>query len=189
MEIQDFKSKWNGQPIELISAAETDVLANLDREKEERLDYIRTKVAAIGWNVSAVVPVASGTYNRVRHMVVIGENTVGNFVHESTAVRSFAEFKNDHAAMMETLQRRVDDSDYVMGAIRALGFDVREDTVVEKMTGAEIAAVTSYPETGVVPAFANTSAAVYISLHREDRNTRFVAVAGAGWYKVTFASR
>lgn len=78
MEIQDFKSKWNGQPIELISAAEADVLVNLDREKEERLDYIRTKVAAIGWNVSAVVPVASGTYNRVRHMVVIGENTVGN---------------------------------------------------------------------------------------------------------------
>ena len=189
MEIQDFKQKWNGQPIELISAAEADVLVNLDREKEERLDYIRTKVAAIGWNVSAVVPVASGTYNRVRHVVVIGENTVGNFVHESTEVRSFAEFKNDHAAMMETLQRRVDQSDYVMGAIRALGFDVREDTVVVKMTGAEIAAVTSYPETGVVPAFANTSAAVYISLDEKDRNTRFVAVAGAGWYKVTFASR
>lgn len=189
MEIQDFKSKWNGQPIELISAAEADVLVNLDREKEERLDYIRTKVAAIGWNVSAVVPVASGTYNRVRHMVVIGENTAGNFVYESTEVHSFAEFKNDHAAMMETLQRRVDQSDYVMGAIRALGFDVREDTVVEKMTGAEIAAVTSYPETGVVPAFANTAAAVYISLHEEDRNVRFVAVAGAGWYKVTFASR
>lgn len=189
MEIQDFKSKWNGQPIELISAAEADVLVNLDREKEERLDYIRTKVAAIGWNVSAVVPVASGAYNRVRHMVVIGEITAGNFVYENTDVRSFAEFKNDHAAMMETLQRRVDQSDYVMGAIRALGFDVREDTVVEKMTGAEIAAVTSYPETGVVPAFANTAAAVYISLHEEDRNVRFVAVAGAGWYKVTFASR
>lgn len=189
MEIQDFKQKWNGQPIELISAAEADVLVNLDREKEERLDYIRTKVAAIGWNVSAVVPVASGTYNRVCHMVVIGEITAGNFVYENTDVRSFAEFKNDHAAMMETLQRRVDQSDYVMGAIRALGFDVREDTVVEKMTGVEIAAVTSYPETGVVPAFANTAAAVYISLHEEDRNVRFVAVAGAGWYKVTFASR
>lgn len=189
MEIKDFKSKWNGQPIELISAAEADVLVNRDREKEERLDYIRTKVSAIGWNVSAVVPVASGTYNRVRHIVVIGKSTVGNFVYENTEVRSFAEFKNDHAAMIETLQRRVDQSDYVMGAIRALGFDVREDTVVEKMTGAEIAAVTSYPETGVVPAFANTAAAVYISLHEEDRNVRFVAVAGAGWYKVTFASR
>lgn len=189
MEIQDFKQKWNGQPIELISAAEAGVLVNLDREKEERLGYIRTKVAAIGWNVSAVVPVASGTYNRVRHVVVIGENTVGNFVHESTEVRSFAEFKNDHAAMMETLQRRVDQSDYVMGAIRSLGFDVRPDTTVEKMTATEIAAVTSYPETGVVPAFANTSAAVYISLDEKDRNTRFVAVAGAGWYKVTFASR
>ena len=57
------------------------------------------------------------------------------------------------------------------------------------MTATEIAAVASSPETGVVPAFANTSAVVYISLHPEDRNVRFVAVAGAGWYKVTFASR
>lgn len=189
MEIQDFKSKWNGRPIELISAAEADVLVNLDREKEERLDYIRTKVAAIGWNVSAVVPVASGTYNRVRHIVVIGENTVGNFVHESTEVRSFAEFKNDHAAMMETLQRRVDQSDYVMGAIRALGFDVREDTAVEKVSAVTMAAVKTRVGVELVPAFANTSAAVYISLDEKDRNTRFVAVAGAGWYKVTFASR
>lgn len=76
-----------------------------------------------------------------------------------------------------------------MGAIRSLGFDVRPDTTVEKMTAMEIAAVASFPETGVVPAFANTSAAVYISLSEKDRNVRFVAVAGAGWYKVTFADR
>ena len=57
------------------------------------------------------------------------------------------------------------------------------------MTATEIAAVASFPDTAVVPAFANTSAAVYISLDEKDRNTRFVAVAGAGWYKVTFASR
>lgn len=183
MEIQDFKSKWNGAPIELISAAEADVLVNLDREKKERLDYIRTKVAAIGWSVSAVVPVASGTYNRVRHMVVIGENTVGNFVYESTEAHSFAEFKHDHAAMMETLQRRVDQSDYVMGAIRSVGFDVREDTAVEKVSSAAVSAME------LVPAFANTSTAVYISICPEDRNVRFVAVAGAGWYKVTFASK
>lgn len=189
MEIQDFKQKWNGQPIELISAAEADVLANLDREKEERLVYLRTKVAAIGWNASQVVPVIDGMCNRVCWMVMIGDDVASKDVMTVTTPRRFAEFKHDHAAMMATLQRRVDQSDYVMGAIRALGFDVREDTVVEKMTGAEIAAVTFYPETGVVPAFANTSAAVYISLDEKDRNTRFVAVAGAGWYKVTFASK
>lgn len=43
--------------------------------------------------------------------------------------------------MMETLQRRVDQSDYVMGAIRALGFDVREDTAVEKVSAVTMAAV------------------------------------------------
>lgn len=188
MEIQDFKSKWNGQPIELITSAEADVLVNLDREKEERVAYLRTKVSAIGWYVSAVIPVADGAYGRTRSVVIIGENPNTTRL-EAIDARSFAEFKNDHAALIETLQRSVDQSDYVIGAIRSLGFDVREDTVVEKMTGAEIAAVTSYPETGVVPAFANTSAAVYISLHEEDRNVRFVAVAGAGWYKVTFASR
>jgi hypothetical protein len=121
-------------------------------------------------------------------VVIIGENPNTTRL-EAIDARSFAEFKNDHAALIETLQRSVDQSDYVIGAIRSLGFDVREDTVVEKMSGAEIAAVTSYPDTGVVPAFANTSAAVCISLHAEDRNVRFVAVAGAGWYKVMFANR
>ena len=40
-----------------------------------------------------------------------------------------------------------------------------------------------------VTAFANTSAVVYLPLRPEERNVRFVAVAGAGWYKVTFAKR
>lgn len=114
---------------------------------------------------------------------------VGKPVTTTAEVRSFGEFRRDFENMMYMLQTRVEASDYVMGAIRSLGFDVRPDTTVEKMTATEIAAVASSPETGVVPAFANTSAAVYISLSEKDRNVRFVAVAGAGWYKVTFADR
>lgn len=188
MEIQDFKSKWNGQPIELISGPEADVLVNLDREKEERVNYLVEKVTAIGWYVSAVIPVADGAYGRTRSVVMIGENPNTTRL-EAINARSFADFKNDHAAMMETLQRRVDDSDYVMGAIRSVGFDVREDTVVEKLSGVVVSAMASRMGVEFVPVFANTSTAVYISLHPEDRNVRFVAVAGAGWYKVTFANR
>ena len=40
MEIQDFKNRWNGQPIELISGAEADVLVNLDREREDRKSVV-----------------------------------------------------------------------------------------------------------------------------------------------------
>lgn len=189
MEIQEFKSRWNGQPIELISGAEAYVLVNLDRERDERVRYVTEKVTAIGWQASKVVPVADGMYDRVRNLVMIGDDVVGKSVTTTTTVRSFAEFRADYEAMMAELQRRVDDSDYVLGAIRSLGFDVREDTVVEKMTATEIAAVTSHPDTGVVPAFANTSAVVYLPLRPEERNVRFVAVAGAGWYKVTFAKR
>lgn len=189
MEIQEFKQRWNGQPIELISTEEACVLVNLQRELEERASYVAQKAETIGWQASKVVPVANGWADRTRNLMFVGDDVAGKSVTTTTEVRSFGEFRRDFENMMCMLQTRFEASDYVMGAIRSLGFDVREDTVVEKMTGAEIAAVTSYPETGVVPAFANTSAAVYISLDEKDRNTRFVAVAGAGWYKVTFASR
>lgn len=185
MEIQEFKQRWNGQPIELISTEEACVLVNLQRELEERALYVAQKVEAIGWQASKVVPVANGWGN----LMFVGDGVVGKPVTTNTEVRPFGEFKRDFENMMCMLQTRVEASDYVMGAIRALGFDVRPDTTVEKMTATEIAAVASSPETGVVPAFANTSAVVYISLHPEDRNVRFVGVAGAGWYKVTFADR
>lgn len=189
MEIQDFKNRWNGQPIELISGAEADALVNLDRERDERVRYVTEKVTTLGWQASKVIPVADCMYDRVRNLVMVGDDLVGKPVTTTTTVRSFGEFRRDFENMMCMLQTRVEASDYVMGAIRSLGFDVRPDTTVEKMTATEIAAVASSPETGVVPAFANTSAVVYISLHPEDRNVRFVAVAGAGWYKVTFADR
>lgn len=189
MEIQEFKQRWNGQPIELISNEEACVLVNLQRELEERASYVAQKAETIGWQASKVVPVANGWADRTRNLMFVGDSVVGNSVTTVTTPRSFSEFQRDFENMMSTLQARVEVSDYVMGAIRSLGFDVRPDTVVEKMTATEIAAVTSYPETGVVPAFANTSAAVYISLDERDRNVRFVAVAGAGWYKVTFAER
>lgn len=188
MEIQDFKQKWNGQPIELISGPEADVLVNLDRERDDRVRYVVEKVTAIGWHVSAVIPVADGAYGRTRSVVVIGENPNSTRL-EAVNARSFAEFRADHDAMMAELQRRVDDSDYVMGAIRSVGFDVREDTVVERLSSVVVSAMASRMGVEFVPVFANTSTAVYISLHREDRNVRFVAVAGAGWYKVTFANR
>jgi hypothetical protein len=188
MEIQEFKQRWNGQPIELISNEEACVLVNLPRELEERASYVAQKAEAIGWQASKVVPVANGWAERTRNLIFVGDDVVGKPV-TTTKVRSFSEFRRDFENMMSTLQARVEVSDYVMGAIRSLGFDVRPDTAVEKMTATEIAAVASSRETGVVPAFANTSAAVYISLDERDRNVRFVAVAGAGWYKVTFAER
>lgn len=49
MEIQEFKQRWNGQPIELISTEEACVLVNLQRELEERASYVAQKVEAIGW--------------------------------------------------------------------------------------------------------------------------------------------
>lgn len=189
MEIQEFKQRWNGQPIELISTEEACVLVNLQRELEERASYVAQKAETIGWQASKVVPVANGWAERTRNLMFVGDDVVGKPVTTTTEVRSFGEFRRDFENMMCMLQTRVEASDYVMGAIRSLGFDVRPDTTVEKMTAMEIAAVASFPETGVVPAFANTSAAVYISLSEKDRNVRFVAVAGAGWYKVTFADR
>mgnify|MGYP001042736648 FL=1 len=189
MEIQEFKQRWNGQPIELISNEEACVLVNLPRELEERASYVTQKAETIGWQASKVVSVANGWAEHTRNLIFVGDDVVGKPVTTTTKVRSFGEFRRDFENMMSTLQTRVEVSDYVMGAIRSLGFDVRPDTTVEKMTATEIAAVASSRETGVVPAFANTSAAVYISLDERDRNVRFVAVAGAGWYKVTFAER
>lgn len=189
MEIQDFKQKWNGQPIELISTEEACVLVNLPRELEERASYVAQKAAAIGWQASKVVPVANGWAERTRNLMFVGDDVVGKPVTTTTEVRSFGEFRRDFENMMNMLQARVEASDYVMGAIRALGFDVREDTAVEKVSAVTMAAVKTRVGVELVPAFANTSAAVYISLDEKDRNTRFVAVAGAGWYKVTFASR
>ena len=60
MEIQEFKSRWNCQPIELISGAEADVLVNLDRARDERVRYVTEKVTAFGWQASKVIPVADG---------------------------------------------------------------------------------------------------------------------------------
>lgn len=189
MEIQEFKQRWNGQPIELISNEEACMLVNLPRVLEERAAYVAQKAETIGWQASKVVPVANGWAERTRNLMFVGDDVVGKPVTTTTEVRSFGEFQRDFENMMGTLQTRVEASDYVMGAIRSLGFDVRPDTTVEKMTATEIAAVVSYHDTGVIPVSANTSAAVYISLHPDDRNVRFVAVAGAGWYKVTFAER
>lgn len=189
MEIQEFKSRWNCQPIELISGAEADVLVNLDRERDERVRYVTEKVTAFGWQASKVIPVADGMYDRVRNLVMIGDDVVGKSVTTTTTVRSFAEFRTDYEAMMAELQRRVDDSDYVLGAIRSLGFDVREDTAVEKVSSVTISAMQTCMGVEFVTAFANTLAVVYLPLRPEERNVRFVAVAGAGWYKVTFAKR
>lgn len=189
MEIQEFKQRWNGQPIELISNEEACMLVNLPRELEERAAYVVQKAEAIGWQASKVVPVADRFYERTRSLMFVGDSVINESVNTVTTPRSFSEFRRDFENMMSTLQARVEVSDYVMGAIRALGFDVRPDTVVEKISQAEIAAVMSHSETDALPAFANTSAAVYISLDERDRNVRFVAVAGAGWYKVTFAER
>lgn len=189
MEIQDFKQRWNGQPIELISTEEACVLVNLQRELEERASYVAQKVEAIGWQASKVVPVANGWAERTRNLMFVGDDVVGKSVTTTTTVRSFAEFRADYEAMMAELQRRVDDSDYVLGAIRSLGFDVREDTVVEKVPSVTISAMQTRMGVEFVTAFANTSAVVYLPLCPEERNVRFVAVAGAGWYKVTFAKR
>ena len=189
MEIQEFKRRWNGQPIELISGAEADVLVNLDRERDERVRYVTEKVTAFGWQASKVIPVADGMYDRVRNLVMIGDDVAGKSVTTTTEVRSFGEFRRDFENMMCMLQTRVEASDYVMGAIRSLGFDVRPDTTVEKVSSVTMAAAKTRVGLELVPAFANTSAVVYISLHPEDRNVRFVGVAGAGWYKVTFADR
>lgn len=186
MEIQEFKQRWNGQPIELISTEEACVLVNLPRELEERAAYVVQKAETIGWQASKVLPVADRFCERTRNLMFVGDNVVGNSVTIATTPRSFSEFRRDFENMMSTLQERVEVSDYVMGAIRAVGFYVRPDAVVEKMTQEEMAAVTSSPKTDVLPAFANSSAVVYISLHEKDRNVRFVAIAGAGWYKVTF---
>lgn len=181
MEIQDFKSRWNGQPVELITAAEVDVLVNLDREREERIHYLAEKTAEIGWRVSQEISLPNDVYTRQRYVVVVGDNTTPA-TNEAAVARSFSEFRTDFEALIATLQRRVETSDYVMGAIRSLGFDVRPDTVVEKITAPEA-------ETDVIAVFANTSAVVYISLQPGYREIRFVAVAGAGWYKVTFHGR
>lgn len=189
MEIQEFKQRWNNQPIELISSEEACVLVNLPRELEERAAYVAQKAETIGWQASRIVSVADNFYERTRSLMFVGDSVINESVNTVTTPRSFSEFRRDFERMMSALKTRVEASDYVMGAIRALGFDVRPDTVVEKMTATEIAAMASSRETGVVPAFANTSAAVYISLDERDRNVRFVAVAGAGWYKVTFTER
>lgn len=181
MEIQDFKSRWNGQPVELITAAEAAVLVNLDREREERIHYLAEKTAEIGWRVSQEISLPNDVYTRQRYVVVVGDNAMPT-TNEAAVARSFSEFRTDFEALFATLQRRVETSDYVMGAIRSLGFDARPDTVVEKITAPEA-------ETDVIAAFANTSAAVYISLQPGYREIRFVAVAGAGWYKVTFHGR
>lgn len=185
MEIQEFKQRWNGQPIELISTEEACVLVNFQRELEERALYVAQKVETIGWRASKVVPVANGWGN----IMFVGDDVVGKPVTTATEVRSFDEFRRDFKNMMNTLQTRVDASDYVMGAIRSVGFDVREDTAVEKVSNDAVSAMASRMGIELVPAFANTSTAVYISICPEDRNVRFVAVAGAGWYKVTFASK
>ena len=58
MEIQEFKQRWNGQPIELISNEEACMLVNLPRELEERAAYVIQKAEAISWQASKVVPVA-----------------------------------------------------------------------------------------------------------------------------------
>lgn len=189
MEIQEFKQRWNGQPIELISTEEACVLVNLQRELEERASYVAQKVEAIGWQASKVVPVANGWADRTRNLMFVGDDVVGKPVTTTTEVRSFGEFRRDFENMMYMLQTRVEASDYVMGAIRSLGFDVRPDTTVEKVSSVTMAAAKTRVGLELVPAFANTAAAVYISLHEKDRNVRFVAVAGAGWYKVAFADR
>lgn len=189
MEIQEFKQRWNGQPIELISNEEACMLVNLPRELEERAAYVVQKAEAIGWQASKVVPVADRFYERTRNLMFVGDSVVGNSVTTVTTPRSFSEFRRDFENMMSTLQARVEVSDYVMGAIRSLGFDVRPDTVVEKVSSVTISAMQTRMGVEFVTAFANTSAVVCISLHPEDRNVRFVGVAGAGWYKVTFADR
>jgi hypothetical protein len=189
MEIQEFRQRWNGQPIELISTEEACVLVNLQRELEERASYVAQKAATIGWQASKVVPVANGWAERTRNLMFVGDDVVGKSVTTTTEVRSFGEFRRDFENMMSTLQTRVEVSDYVMGAIRSLGFDVRPDTTVEKVANDYLYTLEGALEPGVVQAAANTSAAVYISIQPEARNVRFVAVAGAGWYKVTFAER
>ena len=189
MEIQEFKQRWNNQPIELISSEEACVLVNLPRELEERAAYVAQKAETIGWQASRIVSVADNFYERTRSLMFVGDSVINESLNTVTTPRSFSEFRRDFERMMSALQTRVEASDYVMGAIRALGFDVRPDTVVEKMPQTEIAAMMARSEADLVRAFANTSAAVYISLHEKDRNVRFVAVAGVGWYKVTFAER
>ena len=189
MEIQEFKQRWNGQPIELISTEEACVLVNRQRELEERAAYVAQKAETIGWQASKVVPVANGWAERTRNLMFVGDDVAGKSVTTTTEVRSFGEFRRDFENMMCMLQTRVEASDYVMGAIRSLGFDVRPDTTVEKVSSVTISAMQTRMGVEFVTAFANTSAVVYISLHPEDRNVRFVGVAGAGWYKVTFADR
>lgn len=120
MEIQDFKSRWNGQPVELITAAEADVLVNLDREREERIHYLAEKTAEIGWRVSQEISLPNDVYTRQRYVVVVGDNTTPA-TNEAAVARSFSEFRTDFEALFATLQRRVETSDYVMGAIRSLG--------------------------------------------------------------------
>lgn len=140
MEIQEFKQRWNGQPIELISTEEACVLVNLQRELEERASYVAQKAETIGWQASKVVPVANGWAERTRNLMFVGDDVAGKSVTTTTEVRSFGEFRRDFENMICMLQTRVEASDYVMGAIRSLGFDVRPDTTVEKVSSVTMAA-------------------------------------------------
>lgn len=78
MEIQEFKQRWNGQPIELISTEEACVLVNLQRELEERASYVAQKAETIGWQASKVVPVANGWAERTRNLMFVGETWQGS---------------------------------------------------------------------------------------------------------------
>lgn len=182
MEINEFKQKWNGKRIQLIDAVEKSVLVNVNREFTERMEWIREMAGKLGWSAVPVVIPTLGT------IVVIGDTVTleasGALLPCSAIdvkLESFAELNADYSDAVQNLENMVKQSRYVMGAIRSLGFDVREDTLIERCSPITMA------DYHIVRADSNTSVVSFFSTDEAYRDVRWVAIAGAGWYKVTFA--
>lgn len=178
MEIQEFKKKYDGATVELIDATEMSVILNPVREVTERRAYMVAAIAKMGLMMTEVTG----------RLITIGASRLDDCMTAVSPV-PFAQFHDDYEQMLATLQRRVDDAAYVRGAIESTGLDVRE-AAIERMCQEAVAdIVQAEKRRDVLRGFENTSCVVFFSTRVDHRNVRYVAVAGAGWYKVTFAKK
>lgn len=178
MEIQEFKKKYDGTTVELIDVAEMSVILNVTREIFERETYVKAAIAKMGLTMT----------KPTERLIVIGTPRVGDCMTAVSPI-PFAQFRDDYTKLMTELQRRVDDAAYVRGAIESTGLDVREATIERMCQEAVADIVQAEKRREVMRGFENTACVVFFSTRVEHRNVRYIAVAGAGWYKVTFAKK
>lgn len=178
MEIQEFKKKYDGATVELIDTVEMSVILNREREVTERRAYMMAAIAKMGLMMTEVT----------ERLITIGASRLDDCMTAACPI-PFSQFHDDYEQMLATLQRRVDDAAYVRGAIESTGLDVRE-AAIERMCQEVVVDIIQGQQHGyTMRGFENTACVVFFSTRVEHRNVRYVAVAGAGWYKVTFAKK